>query len=73
MIQTRLWSSDDPNLMKMIWQWRWLENEDDLTMKMTNNEDDLKMNMTWIWRWRELDDDSDDTEKNICANKIVSR
>ena len=59
------WSSrDDPDqVMIQIQGWwsrsrrRWLEDKDDLKMKMT-------------WRWWELDDDPDDTEKKTCADKL---
>ena len=59
MIQIQRWCSrDDPDrVMIQIQRWRWLEDEDDLKMKMTwrwrwpEDEDDLKMNMTWRCRW----------------------
>ena len=59
------WSSrDDPDrvMIQIQWwwfrsRWRWLEDKDDLKMKMT-------------WRWREFDDDPDDTEKKTCADKL---
>ena len=46
MIQTWWWSSDAPDQVMIQTWWRWLDNEDDLTMKMTS-------------RWRWLEDEYD--------------
>ena len=56
---------DDPDQAVIQIQLWFLRDDPDRVM--------IQIQMKMTWRWRGHDDDLDDTEKNTCANKIVSR